>query len=154
VRQAVRRASRPLALLVLTPSSTGNLLVRAVQAGARGYVVRMLTPLSCWRDPATSAGESAFDSRSAAAEVRSLSGRTGPRRQLTDREIELLFNSAMTVKFHVSNIMRKFEASRRVEAVYAAVGSHAMWRNPTVDGDRWRIRHQPWDTPSPNWRSW
>lgn len=77
----------------------------------------MSTPLSCWRDPAISGGESAFDSRSAAAEVRSLSGRTGPRQQLTDRDIEVLF---MTVKFHVSNIMRKLEVSRRVEAVYAA----------------------------------
>ena len=84
---------------------------------------------------AISAGESAFDSRSAAAVVRSLSGRTG-RQQLTDREIEVLrllaagfsnqkigerlFISATTVKFHVSNIMRKLEVSRRAEAVYAA----------------------------------
>ena len=78
---------------------------------------------------------SAFDSRSAAAVVRSLSGRTGPRQQLTDREIEVLrllaagsptrrsarlLTSATTVKFHVSNIMRKLEVSRRAEAVYAA----------------------------------
>ena len=55
--------------------------------------------------------------------MRSLSGRTGPRQQFTDREIEVLrllaagfsnqkigerlFISATTVKFHVSNIMRK-----------------------------------------------
>ena len=85
---------------------------------------------------AISAGESAFDSRSAAAVVRSLSGRTGSRQQLTDREIEVLrllaagfsnqkigerlFISATTAKFHVSNIMRKLEVSRRAEAVYAA----------------------------------
>jgi two-component system response regulator DevR len=78
---------------------------------------------------AISAGESAFDSRSAAAVVRSLSGRTGPRQQFTDREIEALrllaagltnqkigerpFTSATTAKFHVSNIMRKLEVSRR-----------------------------------------
>jgi hypothetical protein len=34
------------------------------------------------------------------------------------------------------------------------VGSHAAWRNPTADGERWRIRHRPWDTPSPNWGNW
>ena len=39
---------------------------------------------------AISAGESAFDLCSAAAVVRPLSGRTGPRQQLTDREIEVL----------------------------------------------------------------
>jgi hypothetical protein len=36
----------------------------------------------------------------------------------------------------------------------ADVGSHAAWRNPTVDGEWWRIRHRPWDTPSRNWGSW
>ena len=68
--------------------------------------------------------------------MRSLSGRTGPRQQFTDREIEVLrllaagfsnqkigerlYISATTAKFHVSNIMRKLEVSRRAEAVYAA----------------------------------
>ncbi|MEJ7702643.1 MAG: LuxR C-terminal-related transcriptional regulator [Geodermatophilaceae bacterium] len=31
-----------------------------------------------------------------------------------------LFISETTVKFHVSNLMRKLEVSRRAEAVYAA----------------------------------
>ena len=58
------------------------------------------------------------------------------RQQLTDREIEVLrllaaglsnnkigeklYISATTAKFHVSNILRKLEVSRRAEAVYAA----------------------------------
>ena len=33
---------------------------------------------------------------------------------------EKLYISATTAKFHVSNIMRKLEVSRRAEAVYAA----------------------------------
>lgn len=33
---------------------------------------------------------------------------------------ETLFISATTAKFHVSNIMRKLDVSRRAEAVYAA----------------------------------
>jgi two-component system, NarL family, response regulator DevR len=124
-------------LLVLTTFLDEDLVVRAVHAGARGYVVKDVDTTELVRAiRAISAGESAFDSRSAAAVVRSLSGRTEPRQQLTDREIEVLrllaagfsnqkigeklFISATTAKFHVSNIMRKLDVSRRAEAVYAA----------------------------------
>ena len=94
-------------------------MVRAVQAGARGYVVKDVDTAELVRAiRAISAGESAFDSRSAAAVVRSLSGRTGSRQQLTDREIEVLrllaagfsnqkigerlLISATTAKFHIN----------------------------------------------------
>ena len=126
-----------IGLLVLTTFLDENLVVRAVHAGARGYVVKDVDTTELVRAiRAISAGESAFDSRSAAAVVRSMSGRSEPRKQLTDREIEVLkllaaglsnnkigeklFISATTAKFHVSNIMRKLEVSRRAEAVYAA----------------------------------
>ena len=126
-----------IGLLVLTTFLDEDLVVRAVHAGARGYVVKDVDTTELVRAiRAISAGESAFDSRSAAAVVRSMSGRTEPRQQLTDREIEVLrllaaglsnnkigeklFISATTAKFHVSNIMRKLEVSRRAEAVYAA----------------------------------
>ena len=126
-----------IGLLVLTTFLDEDLVVRAVHAGARGYVVKDVDTTELVRAiRAISAGESAFDSRSAAAVVRSMSGRGEPRQQLTDREIEVLrllaaglsnnkigeklFISATTAKFHVSNIMRKLEVSRRAEAVYAA----------------------------------
>jgi two-component system response regulator DevR len=126
-----------IGLLVLTTFLDEDLVVRAVHAGARGYVVKDVDTTELVRAiRAISAGDSAFDSRSAAAVVRSLSGRTGLRQQLTDREIEVLrllaagfsnqmigeklYISATTAKFHVSNIMRKLEVSRRAEAVYAA----------------------------------
>ena len=126
-----------IGLLVLTTFLDEDLVVRAVHVGARGYVVKDVDTTELVRAiRAISAGESAFDARSAAAVVRSLSGRTAPRQQLTDREIEVLrllaaglsnnkigeklFISATTAKFHVSNIMRKLEVSRRAEAVYAA----------------------------------
>jgi two-component system, NarL family, response regulator DevR len=126
-----------IGLLVLTTFLDEDLVVRAVHAGARGYVVKDVDTTELVRAiRAVSAGESAFDARSAAAVVRSLSGRTAPRQQLTDREIEVLrllaaglsnnkigeklFISTTTAKFHVSNIMRKLEVSRRAEAVYAA----------------------------------
>ncbi|MDF2823796.1 MAG: Response regulator, two-component system [Mycobacterium sp.] len=124
-------------LLVLTTFLDEDLVVRAVHAGARGYVVKDVDTTELVRAiRAVSAGDSAFDSRSAAAVVRSLSGRTEPRQQLTDRELEVLrllatgmsnakigeqlYISATTAKFHVSNIMRKLDVSRRAEAVYAA----------------------------------
>lgn len=131
-------ASHPgLGLLVLTTFLDEDLVVRAVHAGARGYVVKDVDTTELVRAiRAISAGESAFDARSAAAVVRSLNGRTEPREQLTDREMEVLrllatglsnhaigerlFISATTAKFHVSNIMRKLEVTRRAEAVYSA----------------------------------
>lgn len=126
-----------LDLLILTTFLDEDLVVRAVHAGARGYVVKDVDTTELVRAiRAISAGDSAFDSRSAAAVVRSLSGRAEPRQQLTDREVEVLrllaaglsnnkigeklYISATTAKFHVSNIMRKLEVSRRAEAVYAA----------------------------------
>lgn len=126
-----------MGLLVLTTFLDEDLVVRAVHAGARGYVVKDVDTTELVRAiRAVSAGQSAFDSRSAAAVVRSMSGRGTHHQQLTDREIEVLrllaaglsnnkigeklYISATTAKFHVSNIMRKLDVSRRAEAVYAA----------------------------------
>jgi two-component system, NarL family, response regulator DevR len=126
-----------LGLLVLTTFLDEDLVVRAMHAGARGYVVKDVDTTELVRAiRAVSGGDSAFDARSAAVVVRSMSGRTEPRQQLTDRELEVLqllanglsnntigeklFISATTAKFHVSNIMRKLEVGRRAEAVYAA----------------------------------
>ena len=126
-----------LGLLVLTTFLDDQLVVRAVHAGARGYVVKYVDTTELVRAiRAVSRGESAFDSRSASAVVRSLNGQSSSKERLTDRELEVLrllanglsnikigerlFISPTTVKFHVSNIMRKLEVSRRAEAVYAA----------------------------------
>ncbi|MBT2265163.1 MadR family response regulator transcription factor [Rhodococcus erythropolis] len=126
-----------LGLLVLTTFLDDQLVVRAVHAGARGYVVKDVDTTELVRAiRAVSRGESAFDSRSASAVVRSLNGQSAAKERLTDRELEVLrllanglsnikigerlFISPTTVKFHVSNIMRKLEVSRRAEAVYAA----------------------------------
>jgi len=123
-----------LGLLVLTTFLDDQLVVRAVHAGARGYVVKDVDTTELVRAiRAVSRGESAFDSRSASAVVRSLNGQSATKERLTDRELEVLrllanglsnikigerlFISPTTVKFHVSNIMRKLEVSRRAEAV-------------------------------------
>jgi DNA-binding NarL/FixJ family response regulator len=79
--------------------------------------------------------ESTFDSRSAAAIVRSM--RAGSERPvLTGRELNVvgllarglsnkdigarLYIAETTVKFHVRNIMRKLEVNTRAEVVYEA----------------------------------
>ncbi|MDN5757904.1 MAG: response regulator transcription factor [Tomitella sp.] len=124
-------------LLVLTTFLDEELVVQAMHAGARGYVVKDVDTTELVRAiRAVAAGESAFDARSAAAVVRSMSGRTAPRETITEREMEVLrllaaglsnrdigerlYISATTAKFHVSNIMRKLQVAKRAEAVYAA----------------------------------
>ncbi|AEV73608.1 response regulator containing a CheY-like receiver domain and an HTH DNA-binding domain [Mycolicibacterium rhodesiae NBB3] len=131
-------ASHPgIGLLILTTFLDEDLVVRAVHAGARGYVVKDVDTTELIRAIRIIAtGGSAFDPRSAAVVVRSLSGRSEPHQQLTDREMEVLrllaaglsnnkigeklYISSTTAKFHVSNIMRKLKVSGRAQAVYAA----------------------------------
>lgn len=126
------------AVLVLTTFMDDQLVVRAIRSGARGYVVKDVDTRELVRAiQAISQGESAFDSRSAAAMVRSLNARSPVEsKQLTEREREVLsllarglsnrdigkrlYISETTAKFHVGNILRKLKVSRRAEAVYAA----------------------------------
>ena len=128
-----------LGVLILTTFLDQQLVVRAVQAGARGYVVKDvdLTELvGALR--AISRGQNAFDAQASNMLVSSMrGGQNDPETDvLTAREqdvLELLahgmsnhaigvrlFISPATVKFHVSNLMRKLRVSRRAEAVYEA----------------------------------
>lgn len=127
-----------LGVLVLTTFLDDQLVIEAVQSGARGYVVKDVDTsalLRAIRD--ISAGQSAFDARSSAAMVRGLNASTNTStNQLTPRELEVLqmlatgltnrdigrqlFISETTAKFHVGNILRKLGVARRAEAVYTA----------------------------------
>jgi two-component system, NarL family, response regulator DevR len=127
-----------LGVLVLTTLLDDRLVLTAIQHGARGYVVKDGDTAELVRAVrAVGHGDSALDARSTAAMVRSLSPGIAPARpRLTEREVEVLrllaqgcsnrvignrlYISETTVKFHVSNLMRKLEVSRRAEAVYAA----------------------------------
>lgn len=126
-----------IGLLVLTTFLNDELVVRAVHAGARGYVVKDVDTTELVRAiRAISVGESAFDAHSAAALVRSMNSHTAPPERLTPREQEVLrllavgqsnakigerlFISSTTVKFHVKNILRKLGVAGRAEAVYEA----------------------------------
>ncbi|BDH55334.1 response regulator transcription factor [Tsukamurella sp. PLM1] len=125
-----------IALLVLTTFLDERLVVEAVQAGARGYVVKDVDTrelVSAIRS--VTRGQSAFDPRTAVAIVQTLAH--GPTEDdLTARELEVLrllarghsnngigeklFISPTTVKFHVSNVLRKLGVRRRAEAAYEA----------------------------------
>lgn len=127
-----------LGVLVLTTFLDDRLVLEAIHCGARGYVVKDVDTsalIRAIRDIST--GQSAFDARSAAAMVRGLNGASAPAPdQLTPREMEVLqmlatglsnrdigrqlFISETTAKFHVGNILRKFNVGRRAEAVYTA----------------------------------
>jgi DNA-binding NarL/FixJ family response regulator len=124
-------------VLVLTTFAEDRLVVEAVKAGARGYVVKDVDTTELVRAiRAVSRGESAFDARSASAIVRTLNASDPDQGRLTERELEVLrllangmsnreigrelFISETTVKFHMGNLMRKLRVSRRAEAVYAA----------------------------------
>ncbi|MEP6817617.1 MAG: response regulator transcription factor [Marmoricola sp.] len=127
-----------LGVLVLTTFLDEQLVLSAIRAGARGYVVKDVDTsalIRAIRD--VSRGESAFDARSAAAMVRGLNASAVEEsKKLTTRECEVLrllahglsnkdigvelYISETTAKFHVGNILRKLGVSRRAEAVYEA----------------------------------
>ncbi|RYU13522.1 response regulator transcription factor [Nocardioides iriomotensis] len=127
-----------LGVLVLTTFLDERLVLAAIRAGARGYVVKDVDTsalIRAIRD--VSRGESAFDARSAAAMVRGLNAPpVEESKHLTSRECEVLkllarglsnkdigeqlYISETTAKFHVGNILRKLGVSRRAEAVYEA----------------------------------
>jgi two-component system response regulator DevR len=132
------QAHPDVSVLVLTTVIDDHLVLDAIHKGARGYVVKEVDTSELVRAiRAVSRGESAFDSRSAAAMVRGINAETaGESRHLTEREHDVLrllarglsnraigrqlFISETTAKFHVCNIMRKLQVSRRAEAVYVA----------------------------------
>lgn len=127
-----------LAVLVLTTFLDEELVLRAIRAGARGYVVKDVDTTGLLRAiHDVSRGGSAFDARSAAAVVKGLNApEPEPPLALTEREKEVLrllasgltnrligerlFISETTAKFHVGNILRKLGVTRRAEAVYEA----------------------------------
>ena len=127
-----------VALLVLTTVIDDHLVLEAIHRGAKGYVVKEVDTSELVRAiRAVHRGDSAFDSRSAAAMVRGINAESAAEnRRLTEREQDVLrllargmsnraigrqlFISETTAKFHVGNIMRKLQVSRRAEAVYVA----------------------------------
>ena len=126
-----------VAPLVLTTFLDDDLVVRAVRAGARGYVVKDVDTTELVRAVrAVASGGSAFDPRSATSVLRTVSGEHDASAELTDREQQVLrlladgrsnaqigatlYISESTVKFHIRNVIRKLGVTRRTDAVYVA----------------------------------
>src|ERR1700753_3543171 len=115
-----------------------ELVVTARRNGAKSDVVTEVDTSELLRAiRAVDQGENAFDPRSSSAMVRGLTASSAPgETPLTPRDLEVLrllahglsnreiserlFIAETTVKFHVANIMRKLEVTRRSEAVYVA----------------------------------
>lgn len=133
----ITRRHPDVATLVLTTFLDDDLVVRAVRAGARGYVVKDVDTTELVRAVrAVASGGSAFDPRSATSVLRTMAGGHDPSTELTDREREVLrhlaqgesngqigaalYISESTVKFHIRNVIRKLGVSRRTDAVYVA----------------------------------
>lgn len=136
ITELKRRDPAP-AVLVLTTFLDDDLVVRAVRAGASGYVVKDVDTTELVRAiRALADGGSAFDPRSSTIVMRAMAGERNVSAELTDREREVLrlladglsnaaigrtlYISESTVKFHIRNLIRKLGVTKRTDAVYVA----------------------------------
>jgi two-component system response regulator DevR len=97
-------------VLVVTTFLDQQLVLEAIQRGARGYVLKDVDAVA--PSPVVATGP---DLTAREREVLTLLAR-GLSNEAIGRE---LYISATTAKFHVGNVMRKLAVSRRAEAVYA-----------------------------------
>jgi DNA-binding NarL/FixJ family response regulator len=135
VTAALGALDAPPAVLVLTTYDTESDILRALEAGARGYLLKDAPPEELFRGiRATARGETVLAPSVAATLVR----RTTPGAStITDREVEVLellsrglgnkemarelFVSEATVKSHLSHIYTKLGVDTRAGAVAAAI---------------------------------
>ena len=135
VTAALRALPHPPEVLVLTTYDTEADIMRALQAGARGYLLKDAPAAELFAGiRATARGETVLASSVAATLVR----RTAPGgASITEREVELLellsrglgnkeiarelFVSEATVKSHLSHIYTKLAVDTRAGAVAAAI---------------------------------
>lgn len=132
---ALRALDHPPEVLVLTTYDTESDIVRALEAGARGYLLKDAPPAELFAGiRATARGETVLASSVAATLVR----RSAPGAiAITDREVQVLellarglgnkemarelFVSEATVKSHLSHIYTKLGVETRAGAVAAAI---------------------------------
>lgn len=135
VTAAVRDLTDPPEVLVLTTYDTEADVMRALEAGARGYLLKDAPPDDLFAGiRATARGETVLAPSVAATLVR----RTGPgSTAVTEREVEVLellsrgmgnreiarqlFVSEATVKSHLTHIYTKLGVDTRAGAVAAAI---------------------------------
>lgn len=133
-------------VIILSAFSYEQDVLDCIDAGARGYVLKDVDVLGLTRAiRAVQRGESVLDSRVTRAVMEHFrrAGRTAePAGVLTEQEKEIirliaqgltnkeiarkLFLSPNTVKFHISNIMRKLDVRRRTEIAFRASKNHLL----------------------------
>lgn len=133
---------RPPRVLVLTTYDTEADIIRALDAGASGYLLKGAPPEQLWSAiRATARGETVLASSVAATLVRRAAA-PGP--VVTEREVEVLellargignkemarelFVSEATVKSHLSHIYSKLGVDTRAGAVAAAIDRRIIRR--------------------------
>jgi DNA-binding NarL/FixJ family response regulator len=133
-------ANPNVAVLVLTMYDDDEMLMSALRAGARGYLLKGASHSDIARAlRSVSEGEAVFGSGVANHVLARLAGRVAPTEpfpQLTRRELEImellaqgrgnqdiarrLYLSPKTVRNHVANILSKLEFTDRLQAIVAA----------------------------------
>ncbi len=135
-----------IAILMLTAISNGPEVLKCIDAGAKGYVLKDVDVYELARTiRAINRGESVLDPQVTQAvldRARQQSGGPVPGGALTEQEQEIirliaegltnkeigerLFMSPSTVKFHISDIMQKLDVKRRAQVVFKAAGDHLI----------------------------
>jgi DNA-binding NarL/FixJ family response regulator len=134
--QALRRQKNPVRILMLTISQDDEDLLRAVKAGANGYILKNAEPEALHQALLNVAqGNGALSPEVVGPVLSALSKAVieEPATLLSERELEVLaclaeglttlqiasrlFISENTVKTHIRHILDKLEASNRTEAV-------------------------------------
>ena len=135
---AIAATERPPRILMLTGSDDGPDVMRAIEAGAAGYILKGIGANDLIAVVKSVAGGDTFVSPSLSLGLLTrLSGKAeaAPLARLTVRELRVLELLAQglsnrgiggnlgvhekTVKFHVTNILRKLKVRNRVEAALA-----------------------------------
>lgn len=135
VTSRLRALNQPPEVLVLTTYDTESDILRALDAGARGYLLKDAPPAELFAGiRATARGETVLAPSVAATLVRRTAS---PAPTITEREVEVLellsrglgnkemarelFVSEATVKSHLSHIYAKLGVDTRAGAVAAAI---------------------------------
>ena len=136
--RALRAALPTTPVVVLTAFDTDDRIIRALEAGAQGYLLKGAPRAEIFRAiRVASAGGSLLEPVVASRLIRRVSGEAPAPDALTPREREVLGLLAQgrankqiagelaiterTVKFHVSAILTKLGAANRTEAIAVAV---------------------------------
>lgn len=145
ITRALTALNAPPNVLILTTYDTESDILRALDAGSRGYLLKDAPPDELFAGiRATARGETVLASSVAATLVRRASSASGANLVITEREVEVLellssgrgnkemaremLVSEATVKSHLSHIYTKLGVDTRSGAVAAAIEQRIIRR--------------------------